>query len=92
MEHDIDKAINYGIELKEEFGQILPQLDQDDLKFSLATSYALKGDLEHFDTVKAMFTECIETMPHSQTGFVQNNLGMWNFYNFIRMSSQMKDP
>lgn len=59
MEHDIDKAINYGSELREEFGQILTQPDQDDLKFSLATSFALKGDLDYFDEVKTMFTECI---------------------------------
>jgi hypothetical protein len=92
MEHDIDKAINYGIELRDEYEQILPQGDQDDLKFSLATSYALKGDLEKYDEVKVMFNECIETMAPTQTGFVQNNLGMWHFYNFIRMSSSMKDP
>lgn len=62
LENDIDKAISYGKELKEEFGQILPKVDQDDLKFSLATSYALKGDLREFDYVKKMFEECVEEM------------------------------
>ena len=52
MEHDIDKAITFGGELSEEHGQILAKHDQDDLKFSLATSYALKGDLSSFDDVK----------------------------------------
>lgn len=92
LEHDIDKAIVYGTELTEEVSQILPQQAQDDLKFSLATSYALKGDLRHFDTAKQMFTECLWTMPDAQKGFVENNLGMWHFFNFVRMSSELKDP
>ena len=58
----------------------------------MATSYALKGDLDNFDEVKAMFHECVESMPAAQTGFVLNNLGMWHFYKFIRMSTEMKDP
>mmetsp|Transcript_42517 Transcript_42517/g.56104 ORF Transcript_42517/g.56104 Transcript_42517/m.56104 type:complete len:83 (+) Transcript_42517:237-485(+) len=39
-----------------------------------------------------MFEECSETMPDSQKGFVLNNLGMWHFFNFIRMSTELKDP
>ena len=31
-------------------------------------------------------------MPEAQKGFVLNNLGMWHFYNFVRMSTAMKDP
>ena len=92
LEHDIDKAINYGSELTEETGQILPQGDQDDLKFSIATAYSLKGDLSNFEEAKRMFQECSLSMPKEQTGFVQNNLGMLHFYNFIRMSTEMKDP
>ena len=92
LEHDIDKAITYGHELQEEGAQILPQTDQDDLKFSIATSFALKGDLSTFNEVKTMFTECEGSMPPEQIGFVQNNLGMWHFYNFIRKSSELKDP
>ena len=63
LENDIDKAISYGSELTEETGQILPQGDQDDLKFSIATAYALKGDLSNFDEAKRMFQECCESMP-----------------------------
>ena len=39
-----------------------------------------------------MFTECAETMNPAQTGFVLNNLGQWHFFNFIRMSTELKDP
>ena len=92
MENDIDKAIAYGKELSEDLGPILPQHDQDDLKFSLATSYALKGDLTEFDAVKKMFEDCIEKMQPEQKGFVLNNLGMWHFFGFIRMSTELKDP
>ena len=63
MEHDIDKAVSYGRELTDEFAQILPQAEQDDLKFSLATSHALRGDLSVFDEVKTLFTECVDSMP-----------------------------
>lgn len=31
-------------------------------------------------------------MNAAQTGFVLNNLGMWHFFNFIRMSTELKDP
>ena len=31
-------------------------------------------------------------MPEAQKGFVLNNLGMWHFFNFIRMSTALKDP
>ena len=92
MENDIDKAIIYGRELREEHGEILAKQDQNDLKFSLATSYALKGDLSTFDEVKAIFEDCVENMPPEQTGFVLNNLGMWHFFNFIKQSSELKDP
>jgi len=44
MEHDIVKAIDYSKELIEELGNILPKNDLSDLRFSLATSYALQGD------------------------------------------------
>ena len=92
MEHDIDKAIRYGNELSDELGHILQEGDQDDLKFSIATSYALKGDLNHFDEAKTMFQECCESMPATQKGFVLNNLGMLHFFNFVRMSTDLKDP
>lgn len=45
-------------------------MDQDDLKFSLATSHALKGDMSVFEDVKTMFKECEESMPAAQQGFV----------------------
>ena len=62
MEHDIQKAISYGQELTQEIGPILPLEDQNDLKFSIATSHALHGDLSDFDSVKTMFHECAESM------------------------------
>ena len=65
MEHDIDKAIGYGFDLTEEHGNILATGDQDDLKFSIATSYALKGDLSNFDATKTMFEECAASMPEA---------------------------
>lgn len=44
MEHDVMKAVNYGHELLDEVGEILPKAESSDLSFSLGTSYALKGD------------------------------------------------
>lgn len=92
MEHDIEQALVYGRELSEEVGQILPLADQNDLKFSIATSHALKGDLQDFDAVKTMFHECAESMEPAQLGFVLNNLGMWHLFNFIKLSTELKDP
>ena len=92
MEHDIDKAIGYGGDLQDELGELIGKADQNDLKFSIATSFALKGDMDHFDKAKGLFTECLENMPAEQLGFVHNNLGMWHFYKFIRMSTEMRDP
>ena len=92
MEHNVDQAVTYGRELNEEVGKILSNDDQCDLKFSIATSYCLKGDLSSFDEITGLFHECIENMKPEQVGFVQNNLGMWHFYNFIRMSTELKDP
>ena len=31
-------------------------------------------------------------MNQAQSGFVLNNLGMWHFFNFIKMSTELKDP
>lgn len=92
IENDIEKAISYGTELIEEVSQILPKEDQDDLKFSVATSHALKGNLENFEQVTTMFMECAESMAPAQRGFVLNNLGMYHFFNFIKMSTELKDP
>jgi hypothetical protein len=41
MENDVERAIDYSKELIDECSDILPEKDQTDLKFSLATSIIL---------------------------------------------------
>ena len=43
LEHDIAKAKDYSRELIHDLGNILPENDVCDLKFSLATAFALEG-------------------------------------------------
>ena len=47
LEHDIAKAADLSKELIADLGNILPEPDVGDLKFSLATAQALEGtDIE----------------------------------------------
>lgn len=85
MEHDIKKAIEYGIELTDELGNILSHEDASDLKFSLGTSYALQG--EDIDSAVKVLSDCAQTCPVENRGFILNNLGMSYFYKFVSLSS-----
>lgn len=92
MEHDVLKAIDYSKELIDEIGNILPKNDLSDLKFSLATSYALHGNMENLDTVQKLFVESLEDSSPGYKGFIYNNLGMSHFHKFVALSSQITDP
>ena len=90
LEHDISKAIDFSKELIEDVGNILPESDVADLKFSLGTAYALQGS----DTraARETFTDCLQTAPTHMKAFILNNLGMTHFYSFVQQSSEITDP
>ena len=90
MEHDIVKAIDFSKELTDELGNILPEADVADIKFSLATAYAMQG--KDIATAQATLKECLDIAPAHMKGFILNNLGMTYFYNFVAMSSEISDP
>jgi len=70
----------------------LPQRDLADLKFSLATSYALEGNPKQLETAQGIFHESLEIAPVENRGYIWNNLGMVHFYQFIAKSSEITDP
>jgi len=92
MEHDIIKAIDYSKELIDELGNILPKNDLSDLRFSLATSYALKGDPADLDHAQSLFKSSLTDALPAHRGFIYNNLGMTYFYKFVALSSSITDP
>ena len=90
LEHDMAKAIDLSRELLDDLGNILPAADVADLKFSLATAYALDG--QDIDASQAAFKECLDTSSPMMKGYVHNNLGMTHFYKFVALSSEIGDP
>ena len=90
LEHDLVKAKDFSRELIDDLGNILPAADVADLKFSLATAYALEG--QDIDTAQKYFKECLEIPNPLMKGFALNNLGMTYFYKFVAMSSEISDP
>jgi len=92
MEHDIGKAIDYSKELIDELGNILPKNDLSDLRFSLATSYALQGDTDMLDSAQDLFKASLADALPAHRGFIHNNLGMTHFYKFVALSSTITDP
>lgn len=87
LEHDIDKAVDFGSDLIDEVGPILKEPSVQDLKFSVATAHSLKCDgLEGARTAINIFEEClyedeseqVKQFPELQLlkGIVLNNLGM----------------
>ena len=87
MENDIKKAIDYSKELIDEHGEILSSKDKCDLQFSLATSYVLEGSPEHLDPARELYREALTTYDNPMYhGYIYNNLGMANFYNFVMKS------
>ena len=57
----MDKAIDYSKELLDEMGNILPQQDVTDIKFSQATAYALQG--LDIPAAQSTMQECLEMSP-----------------------------
>ena len=90
LEHDVAKAIEFSKELIDELGNILPQSDVADVKFSLATAYAMEG--KDVEASQATLKECLEISPAQNKGFILNNLGMTYFYRFVAMSTEISDP
>jgi tetratricopeptide (TPR) repeat protein len=93
LEHNISKAIDFGNELIEDIAPILPEISQQDLKFSVATAHSLIcSDL---DTAISLYgesiygSEVLEKNPglSEMHGIVFNNLGITHFYKFIELSS-----
>jgi len=84
MENDIKRAIDYSKELIDEHGTILGAKDKCDLQFSLATSYVLEGTPELLDSARELYREALLTYNDPiYHGYIYNNLGMANFYNFV---------
>lgn len=93
MENDIKQAIEYSKELMEEHGTILDPKDKCDLQFSLATSYVLEGSPELLEPARDLYKECLQTYDDPMYhGYIHNNLGMANFYNFVIKSSELTSP
>ena len=90
LEHDIAKAKDFSMELLDDLGNILPQPDVVDLKFSLATAHALEG--QDIDAAQKYYKECLDVPNPMMRGFAHNNLGMTYFYKFVAMSSEISDP
>lgn len=92
MENDVERAIEYSKELIDEHGSILPEKDQTDLKFSLATSIILQGDPETLPTAKEILYEALQYEDPLHQGYIYNNLGMAHWFDFVIRSSQITDP
>ena len=90
LEHDIAKAKDFSSELIHDLGNILPENDVCDLKFSLATAFALEG--QDIDSSQKYFKECLDVPNPLMKGFALNNLGMTYFYKFVALSSEIGDP
>jgi len=59
----------------------------------LATSYVLEGSPELLDPARELFKECLTTHDdYLLHGYIHNNLGMANFYNFVIRSSELSSP
>ena len=70
----------------------IPKNDLSDLRFSLATSYALQGDTEMLDSAQDLFKASLADALPAHRGFIHNNLGMTHFYKFVALSSTITDP
>lgn len=102
LENNIEKAIEYGQELQDEIGDILLDVSQQDLKFSIATAHSLKCD--DLDNAIKLYDECLFLRDEDQEtinkypqltemrGIISNNLGIAHFYKFIELSSTVNDP
>ena len=92
MQNDIKKAIDYSLELDRLVGEKLQIRDLCDLKFSIATSYVLEGSPEHLDKAKSLYKDSLRDNEPFFQGFVYNNLGMTNFYDFVIRSTELGNP
>lgn len=62
---------------------MLNKRDFSDLQFSLATSYLLEGSPEFLGPAKDLYKEALLYDDPFFSGFVLNNLGMANWYDFV---------
>lgn len=90
LETNIDKAIEYGYELKDEVGHMLLEPSQQDLKFSIATAHSLKCD--DLGAAIELYNSCMYLEPEQAAivekypalgqmrGIISNNLGIAHFF------------
>ena len=88
MENNIDRAIEYGQELKGEVGENLPASAKQDLEFTVATAHSLKS--EDLDLAIDLYNESLKTNTEMR-GIINNNLGMCHFFKFIQLSKKAKE-
>ena len=99
LDNNIDKAIDYGHELIDDLGAMLPEITQQDLKFTVATAHSLKCD--DLDGAIDLYNQTLFTGDDDQElvannpdltemrAIIYNNLGISHFFNFMEMTSSM---
>ena len=80
LENNIDKAIDFGHELRDDIGGHLQPAERQDLDFSLATAHSLK--CEDLDMAIKLYNESLKTKSELQ-GIINNNLGISHFFKFV---------
>ena len=92
LENNIDKAIDYGGELIEEVGPLLPSHSQQDLHFSVGTAMSLKcQDLEGAIDLYAKAVGSADDNDQMM-GIIHNNLGITHFFKFVELSQEIQNP
>lgn len=100
LEHDLEKALDFGQDLLQDVAPLLAEPFVQDLKFTLATAQSMKA--EDLDTAITLYQESLYSgekltqypQLNDLRGIVYNNLGITHFYKFIELSNAVdsSDP